>query len=111
MGIKLRGLDEAAKRFGKAQPAITRAVAEHLLSDTATPIVAGARGRARSKLARRAMGTLTVDKRPSGAHVDNRGGSDLGRIVYAGSEYGGERRRTTYARRAPRTGTVHTVHK
>lgn len=110
MPVTISGIDEARKRFTGADRAITQAVADHLMADTATPIVAGAKARARSSLATKAMGTLTVDKRPSGALVSNRGGSSLGHIVYAGSEYGGQRRRTTYARRAPHTGTVHTVH-
>lgn len=110
MGIKIDGLDEAIKRIDGFPQRLDDAIDEFLYDDLAYPISRMARSRGRTVLGAHAAGTITARQTGYGALLNNDGGDSLGRIVFAGSEFGGRKRRTTYARRS-KNGVAHTVHR
>jgi|SRR5215471_6139518 len=63
------------------------------------------------RIAARAGRTVSMREDGAGATVKGGGGGGLGGIVFAGAEYGGQRRRKTYASMVRRTGTVFVVHR
>lgn len=88
---------------------IGRAVQEHLRNEETRPMVPAMRSRARSRMAKRAAGTVTYKNIAGGGRIHAGGGGSLGAILMAGTEYGARgNRKKTYARDSP-NGVAHTV--
>src|SRR5699024_7523484 len=99
-----RGLEAGAAGVKRSAAGdLERALVEEL--HTAAPgLRAGITSRARTRLQRTAVGTVSVRTTSTGIEANGGlGGGGLGAVVWAGAEYGGRKsRRVTYAARSPR---------
>src|SRR6187549_549634 len=103
MRVEVKGGD-ALRDLTRSLPAdVTRAVVLHLHRDEAVPLAQDMRARAQryGRIGVRAASTITVQSTPDGAILEagGTGTGNLGAALFAGSEYGGRVRRTTYARK------------
>lgn len=112
MRVKVDGLDELRALTASLPRGVSVATAQHLHRGEVLPLAQDMRARAGryGRIGARAASTLTVTATSQGATLDAGGtGSDLGSVLFAGSEYGGRIRKTTYARRGRNGGRAHPV--
>jgi hypothetical protein len=112
MRARLKGVDELRAQTRALPRGVSVAVADHLHRDEVLPLAQDMRARAGryGRIGARAASTIEVRATPQGATLDAGGtGSDLGAILFAGSEYGGRMRKRTYARRGRAGGSAHAV--
>lgn len=107
MGFK--NLDDIARDLRSLPDDIEQAVTAHLRDNEARPLAQAMSSRARTRMARRAAGTVRFTPTTAGGSVRAGGGSSLGTVLFAGSEYGSRgTRRIRYSRRS-KNGGAHVV--
>lgn len=111
MRVKIEGLDELRALTASLPRGVSAATAHHLHQDEVLPLAQDMRARAGryGRIGARAASTLRVTATSQGADLDAGGGTDLGSILFAGSEYGGRLRKKTYARKNRGGGGAHPV--
>lgn len=102
-------ISQAQRRVADIADRLRDPVLSRLRNDEVRPIVTRARQRAnrQGKLASKAGSTIRYKVTRDGALV-TMGGAGFGGLMFAGSEYGGQKRRTTYTRRS-KNGKSHLV--
>lgn len=109
--VDVDGLGQTQRRLDGLAADVRLSVVRHLQNDEAQPLLHAMRSRASrmGTLSRIAGSTLAYSRLPDGGSVSAGGtGSSLGVVLFAGTEYGGQKRRNTYARRSPK-GKAHAV--
>jgi hypothetical protein len=112
MRAKVKGLDKLKARTNALPRGVSVAVADHLHRDEVMPLAQDMRARAHryGRIGARAASTIEVHSTPHGANLEAGGkGTDLGSVLFAGSEYGGRMRKKTYARKNRGGGGAHPV--
>ena len=111
MKLELDGISAAHQRVAGLDRAITKDVVRALQTQEAGPLGNAIKGRAGAygRIGAKAGSTVRVTNTGVGADIHG-GGGGLGGVLFAGAEFGGRRKRTTYARRS-RKGGAHLVHR
>jgi hypothetical protein len=109
ISIDVQGYDEAVRRVGSMDARIRKAMVEQIQRKEVPPAAARMRGKASSRIMQRAASTVRVEMNADGASIRG-GGGGLGGTLFAGAEFGGRQKRTTYPRRS-RGGGAHVVHR
>lgn len=103
---------EVEARLATLATDVRQPVIEHLRHDEARPLVTAMTSRANrlGRLSSIAARSLEYSAIRDGGRVTGGGSSssNLSAVLFAGTEYGGRKRRTTYARRSPK-GNSHAV--
>jgi hypothetical protein len=110
--VKVKGIDELRAQVKALPRGVSVKVADHLYRDEVIPLAQDMRARAQryGRIGARAASTIEVHSTPQGATLDAGGtGSDLGAVLFAGSEYGGRVRKKTYARKNRSGSGAHAV--
>lgn len=104
LSVVQRALDELAANMPEA-------VVSHLQEDEARPLMMSMRSRAGryGRMGRRAAATLQYTHLHNGGSIRGGGGGGLGAVLFAGTEYGGRKRRLTYGRRNRSGSGSHSV--
>lgn len=113
MRVQVDGMDQVRALTASLPRDVTMAVTRHLHHDEVIPLAADMRARAHryGRIGARAASTVRVTGTADGATLEagGTGTGDLGAVLFAGSEYGGRKRKTTYARRGRNGGRAHPV--
>lgn len=112
MRVEVEGIDKLRALTASLPRQVAEATSDHLHRGEVVPLAQDMRARAHryGRIGARAASTLVVTKTAQGATLDAGGtGSELGAVLFGGSEYGGRKRRQTYARKGRRGGAAHVV--
>lgn len=109
VSVTVEGLDAARKRLGSMDTRIRKAMVDQIQNREVPPAVARMRSKASNGHMRAAAGTVRIERDRDGATIHGGGGGGLGATVFAGAEFGGRKRRRTYAMR--RRGSAFVMHR
>lgn len=107
--IELEGYEEAVKRIASMGPRIEKVMVENIQRREVPQTVQRMKGHASTAHMRAAAATVRIERNGDGATIRGGGSGGLGGVVFAGAEFGGRKRRRTYAMR--RRGTAFVMHR